>query len=183
MTTLSEVIASRESSQSWQNFLRQHNLPSQVNADLVGASFFGNNLAYADLRGANLANAELGSANLSHANLAGADLTNANLDAANLDHADLTGAKGLFGSFSETRQFAIDLLARIEKNPECLDMGEWHTCETTHCIAGWAYPEVRNPASKASLTHPELVHLFYVSKADAIAGLKLVAGGITTVKR
>jgi len=23
------------------------------------------------------------------------------------------------------------------KNPGALDMGNWHTCETTHCRAGW----------------------------------------------
>lgn len=186
MTTFLTVFllhGNREQGQSWQDFLKEYGLPSQVNADLAGGFFYAKNLSYADLRGASLTNAELGSANLRHANLAGADLTDANLDGAKLDHANLTGAKGLFGSFSETQQFAIDLLARIEKNPECLDMREWHTCETTHCIAGWAYPEEEAPASKASLTHPELTHLFYLSTADAIAGLKLVADGITTVKR
>lgn len=29
------------------------------------------------------------------------------------------------------------LLAAIE-NGGTLEMGEWHTCETTHCRAGWA---------------------------------------------
>lgn len=28
--------------------------------------------------------------------------------------------------------------AIVDKAPSCLNMGEWHTCETTHCIAGWA---------------------------------------------
>lgn len=41
------------------------------------------------------------------------------------------------------------LLVRVAKaalaTPKSLDMGNWHTCETTHCIAGWA----------AYLTNPE----------------------------
>jgi hypothetical protein len=27
--------------------------------------------------------------------------------------------------------------AAVTKTPESLDMGDWHTCETTHCRAGW----------------------------------------------
>jgi hypothetical protein len=25
----------------------------------------------------------------------------------------------------------------VERSPDALDMSEWHTCETTHCRAGW----------------------------------------------
>lgn len=28
--------------------------------------------------------------------------------------------------------------AIVDKAPSCLNMQDWHTCETTHCIAGWA---------------------------------------------
>lgn len=34
-----------------------------------------------------------------------------------------------------------DLLYKVAKRalePNALEMGAWHTCETTHCIAGWA---------------------------------------------
>ena len=30
------------------------------------------------------------------------------------------------------------ILALVEANPSALDMGSWHSCETTHCRAGWA---------------------------------------------
>lgn len=32
--------------------------------------------------------------------------------------------------------------------PNALDMGGWHTCETTHCRAGWAV-HLAGPAGKA----------------------------------
>lgn len=28
--------------------------------------------------------------------------------------------------------------AIVDKDPSCLNMQDWHTCGTTHCIAGWA---------------------------------------------
>ncbi len=89
----------------------------------------------ADLRGANLRDANLRRANLSGADLSGADLRDANLRLANLSGADL-------------RLADIDLCIEdglIEKiagivveNDKALAMGTWHTCDTTHCIAGWA---------------------------------------------
>src|SRR5690606_22635005 len=30
------------------------------------------------------------------------------------------------------------ILDRIERSGSSLDMADWHTCETTHCRAGWA---------------------------------------------
>ena len=30
------------------------------------------------------------------------------------------------------------ILARIDADPNALDMSTWHSCETTHCRAGWA---------------------------------------------
>ena len=66
-------------------------------------------------------------ANLSYAYLGSAILTNANLS-----YADL-------GGFNAPSIPDIDaaILAAIE-NGGTLEMGEWHTCETTHCRAGWA---------------------------------------------
>ena len=101
-------------------------------ADLGGADLGGANLGGADLGGANLGSANLGSANLGSANLADADLSYANLGSANLSGADL-------GGFNAPSIPDIDaaILAAIE-NGGTLEMGEWHTCETTHCRAGWA---------------------------------------------
>ena len=81
------------------------------------------------LSDANLTGANLSGANLSDANLTGANLTGANLSGASLTGANLSGApviesihQKVFGAAS---------------SPGALDMRDWHTCETTHCRAGW----------------------------------------------
>jgi Pentapeptide repeats (8 copies) len=78
-------------------------------------------------------------ANLSDANLMGADLKGANLKGANLTDANLTGAK-LPASLNFTPD--ADLIKKVANaalaSDESLKMDTWHTCETTHCIAGWA---------------------------------------------
>ncbi len=84
----------------------------------------------ADLRGANLRDANLRRANLSGADLSGADLRDANLRGANLRLADidLCIEDGL-----------IEKIAGIVvENDNALAMDTWHTCDTMHCIAGWA---------------------------------------------
>ena len=94
-------------------------------ADLYGA----------DLRNANLRNANLRNANLNDADLSGADLSGADLQGANLAAANLTGAtldlcieEGLLGK-----------IAGIVLHDEmALEMSSYHTCDTVHCIAGWA---------------------------------------------
>jgi len=109
-------------------------------ADLSGADLSGANLSGADLRGANLSDADLSGADLRYANLSGADLIGANLSGAdlsgaNLSDANLSGAKGITAPVIE------DIDGRILKAIEAggkLEMGQWHTCETTHCRAGWA---------------------------------------------
>ena len=133
-------------------------------ADLAGADLrnanLGTNLENADLENANLAGAYLEDANLEgayleNANLAGANLMGANLRGANLEDADLSGTN-LGGAYLEYTnlenanlagadldyQIQDGLLQQIAKiileNPKSLEMGSWHTCETTHCLAGWA---------------------------------------------
>ena len=101
-------------------------------ANLSGANLRSANLRSADLSGANLSGAYLSGANLSGANLSGADLSGADLRLANLRSADLSGAK-------------IPVIANIDAKileaitaGGALQMDQWHTCETTHCRAGWA---------------------------------------------
>ena len=130
-------------------------------ADLRGADLSGANLRGADLRGADLCGADLRGADLSGANLKGAYLTVANLTVANLTdaylydadlaRANLTGARltgaNLTGAYLEDAVLPagvpvipnIDaaILAAIDAGGE-LEMGSWHSCETTHCRAGWA---------------------------------------------
>jgi hypothetical protein len=65
-------------------------------------------------------------ANLRVADLTGADLTG----------ADLTNATGLPDGIAIPRLDSKILEAL--NNGGTLNMGAWHTCETTHCRAGWA---------------------------------------------
>ena len=84
---------------------------------------------------ADLSWANLRWANLRDANLSGADLSGANLRWADLSGADLSGAIGL----PDIQKFALDAaVAAACAAPNSLEMGSWHTCETTHCRAGWA---------------------------------------------
>ena len=128
-------------------------------------------------RGADLGGADLGSANLSGAYLRGADLSGANLGGANL-------RGGLPIGWEE---FAIPGLSKqvadaVISGEGSLEMGEWHTCDTTHCLAGWAVVKA-GPAGKAleamtstsiagAMLMPEAAHLFYATNEEAMAWLK-----------
>ena len=106
-------------------------------------------LSYADLRGAVLRRAVLRRADLSDADLRravlrgavlrGADLSGADLRRAVLSGADLSGADLRRADLEKLKIDDLDgkILAAIEAGGH-LDMGNWHTCETTHCRAGWA---------------------------------------------
>ena len=114
-------------------------------ADLRGADLSGADLRCADLSGANLSDANLSGAVLRYADLSGAVLRCANLRGADLRYADLNGAvlRGAdlrYANLSDVPKIE-DLDAKIVAAIECggkLDMNQWHTCETTHCRAGWA---------------------------------------------
>ena len=99
--------------------------------DLSGADLTG-----ADLTGADLIGADLSGADLRGANLSGANLSGANLRGANLSGANLSGAKGL----PEVEKIPIKsaICERVCATPDNLKMDKWHTCETVHCLAGWA---------------------------------------------
>ena len=74
-------------------------------------------------------------ADLTGADLTGADLTGAVLTGAVLTGADLTGA--VLTGVPVVPNLHQSILAAIEHGGK-LDMSTWHTCETTHCRAGWA---------------------------------------------
>jgi uncharacterized protein YjbI with pentapeptide repeats len=69
-------------------------------------------------------------------NPAGAVPKRADLRGANLRCADLRGADLRDVPIVPNIDSAI--LAAIEKAGCSLEMRSWHTCETTHCRAGWA---------------------------------------------
>jgi hypothetical protein len=65
---------------------------------------------------------------------------------------------------------ASDALERLQavaiavfSRPEALYMEQWHTCETTHCLAGWAIHQAG-----------ELGRLLEASVGPHIAGLQLL---------
>jgi hypothetical protein len=116
--------------------------------------------ARAYLVGANLTGAYLVDANLAGADLAGADLTDAYLvDARNLpsgteatdpptpyvrDTSPKTRAERAQRyrernpNVPVVERLDAKILERIEGGEGHLDMQSWHSCETTHCRAGWA---------------------------------------------
>jgi uncharacterized protein YjbI with pentapeptide repeats len=85
---------------------------------------------------ANLTGADLTGAYLTRAYLTGANLTGAYLTRAYLTGANLSGVIGLkIAADAPARLLAV---ARAALQPGALYMNDWHTCETTHCISGWA---------------------------------------------
>jgi len=123
-------------------------------ADLRGANLAGTNLRRADLQEADLRRADLYRADLEEADLRKADLKEADLMGTNLRKADLREAdlRGVDLRKADLRKadlrgtkidYCIEdgLLKKVAENGlrrNALHMNDWHTCETTHCIAGWA---------------------------------------------
>ena len=128
-------------------------------AKLQGSNLEGANLTDANLLRANLTDANLEGANLTDANLLRANLTNAKLQGSNLRDAGFTNAdlrnadlyradlEGVMFSRAKLRGAKLpydapavpDIHQRLAEvvNEKNLEMGDWHTCETTHCRAGW----------------------------------------------
>ena len=104
-------------------------------AVLSGADLSGAVLRDADLRDAVLSGADLRDADLRRAVLRDAVLRDADLDGAVLSGADLRDAVLRDVPFIKDIHQAVYLAASVP--PEALDMSTWHTCETTHCRAGW----------------------------------------------
>lgn len=130
----------------------------------------------ADLRGAILIKAIL-----IRAELRGADLSDAELRG-----ADLSGAK-LAPHIPVILDLDAKILALVEADDTALDMSDWHTCETTHCRAGWAITlageagkrleDQFGPAAAGALIYaascPDLpIPDFYTSNEAAIADMR-----------
>jgi hypothetical protein len=114
-------------------------------ADLRDAVLSGAVLRDADLRDADLRDADLRDADLRGADLRDAVLSGAVLRDADLRDADLRGAvlRGAVLSGAVLRDCPVKIpnihsaVYGAASKPQALDMGHWHTCETTHCRAGW----------------------------------------------
>jgi hypothetical protein len=107
-------------------------------ADMSGAVLRSAVLSGADLRSADLRSADLSGADLSGAVLSGAVLRSAVLSGAVLRSADMRSAV-LSGGMDgvPTIPNIHQVVYAAANRPDALDMGHWHTCETTHCRAGW----------------------------------------------
>jgi uncharacterized protein YjbI with pentapeptide repeats len=143
------------------------------------------NLRYADLRYANLRDANLRYADLRYANLRYADLRYANLRDADLSYANLRDAKGVTAPVIPNLDDAI--LAAVESGGK-LEMGSWHSCNTTHCRAGWAIhlagvagcaleDRIGPSAAGALIYHASTGRVpdFFASNEDAMADIRASA--------
>jgi hypothetical protein len=154
----------------------------------------------ADLRGAVLSRADLSDADLSGADLRDADLRGADLSRADLSRADLRGADLRdavlpLGGVPVVENIHVAVYAAASA-PRALDMSSWHSCETTHCRAGWAIhlageagykleERVGSPMAGALIylaSDPALERIpdFYASNDDTLADMRRLAGVTTT---
>ncbi|MEO6046015.1 MAG: pentapeptide repeat-containing protein [Candidatus Kapaibacterium sp.] len=119
-----------------------------------------------------------------------ADGVRADLSGANLRDADLSGANLRGANVPVVPGLHRQMLAAIGAGGE-LDMGNWHSCDTTHCRAGWTIhlageagyalekavgPNVAGALiSLASCDYLERVPNFYASAEDALADIRACA--------
>jgi len=163
-------------------------------ASLDGASLVGALLRNASLVGASLDGASLVGALLRNASLDGASLRNALLDGASLDGASLRNAS-LDGAKIADYSVRIDNIHQAvyaaASQEGALNMRNWHTCETTHCRAGWVVAlagedgralefAMGTPAAAAIIyiaSDPKLERVpdFYCSNEAALADMKRLA--------
>ena len=157
-------------------------------ADLCDADLYNANLRGADLRGANLRGANLCGADLCYADLCYADLCDADLRGANLRGADLRGADLRGVPRIENIHQTVYAAA---SQPNALEMITWHTCETTHCRAGWvttlageggaALERDMGTGAAAAIIYMasdpllERIPDFYASNAEALEDMKRLA--------
>jgi uncharacterized protein YjbI with pentapeptide repeats len=143
----------------------------------------------ADLSGANLTGADLADTELIGANLSGADLFEANLADVDLSGVNLIGAD-IQRDIPIIPNIDAAILAAIEAPGNALDMSKWHTCETTHCRAGWAITlageagkaleEELSPVTAGALIYAasrpgKRIPDFYATNEDALADLRACA--------
>ena len=164
-------------------------------SDLSGLSLSKAELGEAKLARANLANMNLSCANLKYANLSRANLQGASLVYANINLAELSGAKLRGADFGINR---IPVIEDIHKKiwgavrDGGLAMENWHSCESTHCRAGWAIhlagecgyllESIFGPSVAGALIYQasdpglERVPDWHASDEDALADIKRMAG-------
>jgi len=152
---------------SFRAYLQRAPLAIEIDASLESESW-GRKLGAA-IKIALKSDADLSGAVLSGADLSGADLRGADLsDAVKIPHIDAA------------------ILAAVDTGGN-LEMGNWHTCQTTHCLAGWAITlageagltleREYGPAAAGALIYAasspdKRIPNFYATNADAMADLR-----------
>ncbi len=107
-------------------------------ADLRHSDLRGAYLCSADLRDADLRDADLRDARLRGSDLRGVDLGGAYLGGADLSGAYLSGADLRdLGGIPSIENIHQKIYAAASQQ-DALNMSDWHTCDSTHCRAGWA---------------------------------------------
>lgn len=96
-------------------------------------------------------------------------------DGANLRGANLYGAN--LCDFKPDSGLPKRVAEQILASPEALNMSDWHTCDTSHCLAGWAVhlsgppgyalEAVVGPEVAGRLLMPSASHLFHASDDEA----------------
>ena len=128
------------------------------------------NFSFQDLRGSNFQGANLEGASFIKASLI-ADLTGAILD----------NVKGLYTKEQEMRS-AQRIRNVLTEDGNILDMSNWHTCKTAHCICGWECFLDKISLQKASTHHPTLCKYYFVYDEDLVyEAIKRVASGEESV--
>jgi hypothetical protein len=148
------------------------------------------NLRRANLRGADLSEAYLRGANLRGAYLRRANLRGAYLSEANLRRADLSEAnlrRAYLPTSIKVKNLDARILEILESGEGQIDMSSWHTCETTHCRAGWAImlageagrvlEDIYGPSAAGAIiyasSYPDLpIPDFVASDEDALADMR-----------
>jgi pimeloyl-ACP methyl ester carboxylesterase len=137
--------------------------PSGQRANLDEARLDRASLNRASLDGASLNGANLDGASLNRANLDEARLDRASLNRASLVGASLDGVTGIVIAADAPQRLRAAAAAALQEG--ALEMGAWHSCDTTHCLGGWLIHQAG-----------EVGRLLEATVGPGIAGLML--GGV-----
>jgi uncharacterized protein YjbI with pentapeptide repeats len=144
-------------------------------AQLERANLCDTTLWYVDMQEANCSDASFIGALIRDSSFENTNLTNADLTGYTLIRSTLSEAKGI-GTQEAEMLFAQTLLEQLETQEAYLNMRAWHSCDTTHCIAGhWDVHQI--DGRKASTQIPTLAQYFYATKPKALAALAQIAKG------
>jgi hypothetical protein len=169
-------------------------------AQLVYANLSNTYLSFSNFSSANLAEANLSRSYSHKANLAGARLVKADLSYACFSNVNLENVQLRETILVETNlvdcQNVTEKTFGVKTDPllpqkvamavngeySKLYMGDWHICETTHCLAGWAIhlsgaagyalEKATSPSVAGAMLMPSAAHLFGASNEKAMEWLQ-----------